>query len=81
MGTYYRLRELGFRLPAGAHVIKRSALEPIEAVQALVQDAKGMPPTSLQGPKPLSRPRNSAAFAKAWPWRASRRRRGSSTRA
>lgn len=40
MGSYYRLRELGFRLPAGAHVIKRSVFEPVEAAEALVQEAE-----------------------------------------
>ncbi|MGV8938762.1 MAG: type III secretion system stator protein SctL [Allorhizobium sp.] len=40
MGPYYRLSELGFKLPAGAHVIKRSAFEAIEASEALVLDAE-----------------------------------------
>jgi type III secretion protein L len=37
---YYRLKELGFRLSAGAHVLPRAAFEPIEAANALVGEAR-----------------------------------------
>lgn len=40
MGSYYRLKELGFRLPAGPHVIGREAVEPLETASLLVEEAR-----------------------------------------
>jgi type III secretion protein L len=40
MAGYYRLKELGFTLAAGAHVLPRAEVEPIEAATALLDAAK-----------------------------------------
>jgi len=39
MAGYYRLKDLGFSLAAGGHVLSREALEPIAAATALVDEA------------------------------------------
>lgn len=40
MGPYYRLNPLGFRLPAGTHVIKRADFETVGAGEALLSEAE-----------------------------------------
>ena len=40
MVGYYRLKELGFRLSAGAHVLPKEAFAPIEAGTALIEEAR-----------------------------------------
>jgi len=40
MAGYYRLKPLGFTLAAGAHVLPRAEVEPIEAATALLDEAK-----------------------------------------
>lgn len=40
MAGYYRLKELGFELAAGAHVLPRRAVEPVEAATALLDEAR-----------------------------------------
>lgn len=40
MVGYYRLKELGFRLAAGAHVVRRAAFEPVEAAAEIVAEAE-----------------------------------------
>jgi type III secretion protein L len=37
---YYRLKELGFRLPAGAHVLTADAVAPLDAATALLAEAE-----------------------------------------
>jgi type III secretion protein L len=39
MAGYYRLKELGFSLAAGAHVLPKDAVEPLAAATALVDEA------------------------------------------
>lgn len=39
MAGYYRLKDLGFTLASGAHVLSREAVEPIAAATALVDEA------------------------------------------
>lgn len=40
MGGYYRLKELGFRLPTGPHILGREAVEPLETASLLVDEAR-----------------------------------------
>lgn len=40
MGSYYRLSELGYTLPAGAHVLPRETFEPLAAATGLLQAAE-----------------------------------------
>ncbi|WP_294641443.1 type III secretion system stator protein SctL [uncultured Aureimonas sp.] len=40
MVGYYRLKEFGFALAGGAHVLKRAELEPVAAATALVAEAE-----------------------------------------
>jgi len=40
MAGYYRLKDLGFALAAGAHVLPKEAVEPIAAATALVDEAQ-----------------------------------------
>lgn len=40
MVGYYRLKEMGFRLASGAHILPREAFEPVEAATALVDEAQ-----------------------------------------
>ena len=40
MAGYYKLKPLGFTLAAGAHVLPRAEVEPIEAATALLDEAK-----------------------------------------
>lgn len=40
MVSYYRLKELGFRLASGAHVLPKEAFEPVEAASALLEQAR-----------------------------------------
>jgi type III secretion protein L len=40
MVSYYRLKELDFRLASGAHVLPRGAFEPVEAASALLERAR-----------------------------------------
>lgn len=40
MAGYYRLKELGFTLASGAHVLSKEAVEPIAAATALVDEAR-----------------------------------------
>jgi type III secretion protein L len=37
---YYRLKELGYRLQAGAHILSREEFAPLEQANALLQDAE-----------------------------------------
>lgn len=39
MAGYYRLKDLGFTLASGAHVLSREAVEPVAAATALVDEA------------------------------------------
>ncbi|MBC8130271.1 MAG: type III secretion system stator protein SctL [Rhizobiaceae bacterium] len=47
MVGYYRLRELGFRLSAGAHVLPKSAFAPIEAATDILVEADAMAAETL----------------------------------
>lgn len=40
MVGYYRLREMGFRLSSGAHVLPKEAFAPVEAATELVEEAR-----------------------------------------
>jgi type III secretion protein L len=40
MGGYYRLKELGYRLPAGAQILSKEEFAPIEATTTLLTDAE-----------------------------------------
>jgi type III secretion protein L len=37
---YYRLKELGYQLPAGAHILSREEFAPVEQANALLADAE-----------------------------------------
>jgi type III secretion protein L len=39
VGSYYRLKELGYRLPAGAHILAKQDFAPIEDATRLLDDA------------------------------------------
>lgn len=40
MGGYYRLNELGYRLPSGSHVLPSEAVEAVAAATGLLQEAE-----------------------------------------
>lgn len=40
MGGYYRLRELGFRLPSGAQILSKEQFDPVDCAAALIAEAE-----------------------------------------
>lgn len=42
MGGYYRLKDAGFRLASGAHILSKEEFEPVAAATALVDDARAV---------------------------------------
>ena len=51
MVGYYRIRELGFRLASGAHIIPKAVFEPVEGACAIVDAARQLSDTIVEDAK------------------------------
>jgi type III secretion protein L len=40
VGSYYRLKEIGYQLPAGCHIVPREMTQPLEEATRIVEDAE-----------------------------------------